>query len=61
VYSLNKRRDTHGFNPTNKHGKPGYTIIEADSMDAALSMARACPFLEIGGSLEVSELVQMSL
>jgi hypothetical protein len=30
----------------------GYTIIEADSTDAALSMAKACPFLEIGGSLE---------
>ena len=37
----------------------GFTIIEADSMDAALSIAKACPFLEIGGSLEVSELMQM--
>ena len=37
----------------------GYTIIEADSMDAALSIAKACPFLEIGGSLEVSEIMEM--
>ncbi len=37
----------------------GYTIIEADSMDAALSVAKACPFLDIGGSLEVSELAEM--
>ena len=37
----------------------GYTIIEADSMDQALSIAKACPFLEIGGSLEVSELAKM--
>ena len=37
----------------------GYTIIEADSMEAALSIAKACPFLDIGGSLEVSELIQM--
>ena len=37
----------------------GYTIIEADSMDAALSIAKVCPFLDIGGSLEVSELVEM--
>jgi hypothetical protein len=37
----------------------GYTIIKADSMDAALSIAKGCPFLEIGGSLEVSELMQM--
>jgi len=38
----------------------GYTIIEADSMEMALTMAKACPFLDIGGSLEVSELMQMS-
>ena len=37
----------------------GYTIIEADSIEAALEIAKACPFLDIGGSLEVSELVQM--
>lgn len=37
----------------------GYTIIEADSMETALSIAKACPFLEIGGSLEVSELAKM--
>ncbi|MCK5486912.1 MAG: hypothetical protein KAI86_11905 [Desulfobacterales bacterium] len=29
----------------------GYTIIKADSMDAALLIAKACPFLDIGGSL----------
>ena len=37
----------------------GYTIIEADSMETALEAAKACPFLDIGGSLEVSELMQM--
>ena len=37
----------------------GYTLVEADSMDAALDMAKACPFLDLGGSLEVSELMQM--
>ena len=37
----------------------GYTIIAADSMEAALSIAKACPFLDIGGSLEVSELIEM--
>ena len=37
----------------------GYTIIQVDSMEAALSIAKACPFLDIGGSLEVSELVEM--
>jgi hypothetical protein len=37
----------------------GYTIIKSDSMEAALSIAKACPFLDVGGSLEVSELIQM--
>ena len=37
----------------------GYTIVQADSQDEALEMAKACPFLEIGGSLEVSELMEM--
>ncbi len=37
----------------------GYTLVQADSMEAALTMAKACPFLEIGGSLEVSERVEM--
>lgn len=39
----------------------GYTIVEAESMDAALVMAKACPFLDIEGTLEVSELVQMNM
>ena len=37
----------------------GFTVIKADSMDDALSIAKSCPFLEIGGSLEVSELMQL--
>ncbi len=37
----------------------GFTIIEADSMVAALAIAKACPYLDVGGSLEVSELVEM--
>ncbi len=37
----------------------GYTVIEVDSFDEALSVAKECPFLDIGGSLEVSELIKM--
>ncbi len=36
----------------------GYTIVKADDMDAALEMAKACPFLEVG-TLEVAEIMQM--
>lgn len=39
----------------------GYTIIKADSMDAALEMSKECPFLDIGGSLEVSQLIEMTV
>lgn len=42
-----------------KTSMSGFTVIEVDSMDAALAVAKACPFLEIGGSLEVSELMKM--
>ena len=37
----------------------GFSIIRAESMEAALSVAQNCPFLEIGGSLEVSEMMEM--
>ena len=37
----------------------GFSVIKADSIAAALSIAQGCPFLEIGGSLEVSEMMQM--
>jgi len=39
----------------------GFTVVEAESMDAALAIAKSCPFLEIDGTLEVSELVEMSM
>ena len=39
----------------------GFTIITADSIEAALEIVRACPFLEIGGTLGVSELMQMPM
>lgn len=38
----------------------GFTIIEANSQQAAIEMAKSCPFLKIGGTLEVSELMQMN-
>ncbi len=37
----------------------GYTIVAAASLDEAIDIAKQCPFLEVGGSLEVSELLQM--
>lgn len=39
----------------------GFTIIKADSIEAAQDKAKTCPFLDLGGSLEVSELIQMTV
>jgi hypothetical protein len=38
----------------------GYSIIEAESDEAALAMVTTCPYLDVGGQLELAELVQMS-
>lgn len=66
VNPMNPLKNTHTVNPDGSItdggsvGMSGFTIIEADSIEAAVSMAKTCPFLDINGSLEVSELVQMS-
>ncbi len=36
----------------------GFSMVKTDSMDAALEMAKACPFLEIG-TVEVAEVMEM--
>jgi hypothetical protein len=65
VSPMNPFKDTNTVNPDgsvtagNTTTMSGFTIIKADSMDAALSIAKDCPFLDIGGSLEVSELIKM--
>jgi hypothetical protein len=65
VSPANPFKDTHTVNPDgtvtagSTVSMSGYTIIKAESTDAALAIAKACPFLDIGGSLEVSELAGM--
>ncbi len=46
--------DDGGSNPLT-----GFSIVKADSMDAALKMAKECPFLEVGGTIEVAEVMEM--
>ena len=41
------------------HPIMGFSIIEADSMTHALQLLRDCPHLAYGGTLEVSEMLQM--
>jgi hypothetical protein len=58
-------KDTHTVHP-DRTIEPGTTsamsglsIIKMPSMDAALEAAKTCPFLEINGTLEVSEMIDM--
>ncbi len=65
VSPANPIKSTHTIHPDgsitqeSKTTMSGYTIVEADSIEQALSFAKTCPFLEINGTLEVSERVQM--
>jgi hypothetical protein len=38
----------------------GLSIIRMNSMEEALAAAQSCPFLQINGVLEVSQLIEMS-
>jgi hypothetical protein len=46
--------DGGGANPLS-----GYSIISADSMDAACDMAKGCPVLQNDGTVEVAEAIDM--
>lgn len=45
--------DGGGANPLN-----GFTIVTADSMDSALEIAKACPYVEMG-TIEVAQVMEM--
>ena len=38
----------------------GFSIVKADSMDAALEMAKGCPYLE-HGTIDVAEVMEMGM
>lgn len=49
-----KVSDGGGANPVT-----GYSIVEAKSLDEAVKLAKGCPQIKAGGSIEVSELMPM--
>ncbi|WP_375750468.1 hypothetical protein [Vibrio sp. HN007] len=67
ISPANPVTNTHIVNPDGsiseggKTSMSGYTIIEAESIEHALVHATQCPFLEMCGSMEVSELVEMNI
>jgi hypothetical protein len=40
-------------------GLTGYSIVSADSLDSAVELAKGCPVLEIGGAVDVYEVIAM--
>ena len=46
--------DGGGANPLS-----GYSLLQADSLDAAVEMAKGCPILASGGSIEVCQAIEM--
>lgn len=46
--------DNGGSNPVS-----GYSMVEAANQDAAAEMAKGCPILDDGGTVEVAEIHQM--
>jgi hypothetical protein len=43
-----------GANPVS-----GYTIVNADDLEGAVALAKGCPILGAGGSVEVAETIEM--
>ena len=58
---LGKSRFLTGPGKEDTAGDPlsGYSVIEAADMDAATEIARGCPTLANGGSVEVAETIDM--
>ncbi|MEH6548179.1 MAG: hypothetical protein V7701_17220 [Sneathiella sp.] len=48
--------DGGGANPL-----AGITILQAETIDAAVAMAQACPHLDAGGTIEVAEAMEMEM
>ena len=46
--------DNGGANPLS-----GWTVVSADSVDAAVALAKGCPILTAGGSVEIAPVMEM--
>jgi uncharacterized protein YciI len=44
---------------TDPNAMKGFAVVKADSMDAAVEIAKSDPFLENGGTIRVSEMMEM--
>ena len=66
ISAANPLKDTHVIHSDGKveagstTEMSGFSVIEAGSIEEAVRISQTCPFQKIGGTLEVSELVQMN-
>ncbi len=38
----------------------GFSVVQADDLDAAMAMAKQCPYLGVMGTLQVAQMINMS-
>jgi len=38
----------------------GYSLVAADNVDAAIELAHGCPFMKLGGGVEIGEITPLS-
>lgn len=59
-------KDTHvvqadgTVSPGSASAMSGLSIIQSNSLQDALAVGKSCPFLEINGVLEISEMIEMT-
>jgi hypothetical protein len=54
--SANGVADDGGSNPLS-----GITVLQAETIEAACEMAKACPHVDIGGTIEVAQAMDMEM
>ena len=65
VSAMNPLKEGHTVTPDGQVASgsqsliSGYTVLQANSIEEALVMAKTCPFLAINGTLEVAEMIEM--
>jgi hypothetical protein len=40
-------------------GLTGYSVVSAESLESAVELAKGCPVLEVGGAVDVYEVIAM--
>ena len=60
-FKMSKIVSSSGISSSGPNPLTGYSIVQAKSLDDAIEMAKACPHLDIGGSIVVAEVMEMEM